>query len=113
MVAVEGCLCFSQAGSGSSLRSGNGSSVTFRLGLGGSWAVWNNVARFAATKAEVVVHSSLALFGLQFAVRAKRSEILLVLLPGLALLALAAGAAFFWSFFLDWLFVFNFYPLAF
>jgi len=72
MVAAEGCLRFSQAGSssgsGGSLRSGNGSSATFRLGLGGSWAVWNNVARFAATKAEVVVYSLLVLFGLQFAV---------------------------------------------
>jgi len=43
----------------------------------------------------------------------RRSEILLVLLPGLALFALVAGAAFFWSLFLDWLFVFDFDPLVF
>jgi len=43
----------------------------------------------------------------------RRSEILLVLLPGLALLALVVGAAFFWSLFLDWLFMLDFNPLAF
>jgi len=46
--------------------------MIFRLGLGGSRAAWNNVARFATTKAEVVVHSLLALFGLQSAIRAEK-----------------------------------------
>ena len=92
------------------LHSGNSSSTAFWLGLGGGETVLPDLLQQRQRLLSIHCWHSL---GFNFLSGPRRSEMLLVLLPGLAVLALVVGATIFWSLFLDWLFMFNFDPLAF